>query len=621
MFEKHPRTARISGLLAAAVAVGLLTGAPTAQGVVGDSAADNTYAFTAKLDIGGTRACTGALVDAQWILTASSCFADDPRAGFAIPAGAPKLKTLATIGRTDLSGTTGTVVAVTELVPRVDRDLVMAKLASPVVGVSPVALGLSALVPGEVLRTAGYGRTQQEWVPNRLHSTQVIVDSVAATSVALAGRTTGQATVCQGDTGGPVFREHDGRVEVAAVNSRAWQGGCLGSEETRTGAVSSRVDDIDPWIEQVLALPRQTQVTSGDFDGDKKADVAVLNDYGKTPDGRNRAALWVWSGDGLRTARAVWDSGTDSWNFGAGKLTSGDYNGDGKTDVGVLYNYGATGDGRSRTALFTFLSNGTGFGAPTKVWDSGADSWNWNSSLVTSGDYNADGKADIGVLYNYGATGDGRSHTALWTFTSTGAGVQAPRVMWDSAADSWNWSNSKLTSGDYNGDGKTDIGVLYNYGKSTDGRNQTGLWTFSSNGDSFQAPRKLWDNGADSWNWNSSLVTSGDYNADGKADIGVLYDNGATGDGRSHTALWTFTSTGTGIQAPRKLWDSAADSWNWNNSKLTSGDYNGDGKTDIGVLYNYGTSTEGRTQTGLWNFPSTGTAFQNPSKTWDNREN
>ncbi|MGW2190416.1 FG-GAP-like repeat-containing protein, partial [Streptomyces sp. NPDC001719] len=123
----------------------------------------------------------------------------------------------------------------------------------------------------------------------------------------------------------------------------------------------------------------------------------------------------------------------------------GDFDGDGRDDVAVLYDYGRKDD-RSRSALWTFNSNGSGFNSPKQVWDSGtSESWNWASSKLTVGDFNGDGKADIGVLYNMGATEDGRNRTKLFVFTSTGSGFAAPVKVWDSNDDpvkSWNWNAS-----------------------------------------------------------------------------------------------------------------------------------------------------------------------------------
>ncbi|MER6051026.1 FG-GAP-like repeat-containing protein [Streptomyces sp. NPDC001793] len=623
MHSTRPRTTWKVGLLATATAAVALATTP-ANAVVGESVKDSTYTFTAKLDIGnGERSCSGSLVDSQWVITAGSCFADDPATGFKIAAGAPKLKTTATIGRTDLTGQSGQVSDVVELVPRADRDLVMARLAEPVPNVSPLALGYTAPAKGETLEVTGYGRTKDQWVPDRLHAAAFQVDSVADTSIGITGKSPDGAGICKGDTGGPAFRKTDGGLELVAVNSRSWQGGCFASAETRRGAVNTRVDDINPWIQQVLARPQEQLTASADFNGDGKDDLVMLHNYGRSKDGRNEAGLWLLDGteNGFKAPRTVWDSGTDSWNWNASKLTTGDFNGDGKTDLAVLYDYGRTDDGkRNHTGLWIFSGTGNGFKAPQKVWDSGKDSWNWNASQLAAGDFDGDGKTDLAVLYDYGRTDDGkRNHTGLWIFSGTGNGLKAPQKVWDSGKDSWNWNASKLTTGDFDGDGKTDLAVLYDYGQTGNGRNQSALWVFSSTGDGFKAPRKVWDSASDSWNWNASKLTTGDFNGDGKTDLAVLYDYGRTDDGkRNHTGLWIFSSTGDGFKAPRKVWDSASDSWNWNASKLTTGDFNGDGKTDLAVLYDYGVGTDGRRTTAAWTFSSTGEQFTAPRKVWSN---
>ncbi|MEU1425360.1 trypsin-like serine protease, partial [Kitasatospora sp. NPDC005751] len=137
MPRKAPPRSRRAGVLAAALTVVTLSTLVPAGAVVGDAAADNSYAFTARLVIGeGERACTGALVDPHWIVTAASCFADNP-AQPNVPAGPPARKATATVGRTDLTTTTGQVRDIVELVPRTDRDLVLARLATPVTDITP----------------------------------------------------------------------------------------------------------------------------------------------------------------------------------------------------------------------------------------------------------------------------------------------------------------------------------------------------------------------------------------------------------------------------------------------------------------------------------------------------
>ncbi|MFE3500629.1 trypsin-like serine protease [Kitasatospora sp. NPDC059146] len=246
--QPSPRSWR-TNTVAVAVVTGVLTPllAAPASAVAGASAADGSYAYTARLAIGdNVRACTGALVDRYWVLTAASCFADDPAQPQALAAGAPKWKTTAAIA--------GKSVDVAELAPRQDRDLVMARLATPVTGITPLPIATTTPTAGQSVRVNGYGRTKDEWVPDKPHTNAFTLDTVSTGGIGITG--TGGAAVCKGDTGAPTIREANGKAELVAVASRSWQGGCLGvpASETRTGAYSTRVDDIAGWIQQILTL-------------------------------------------------------------------------------------------------------------------------------------------------------------------------------------------------------------------------------------------------------------------------------------------------------------------------------------------------------------------------------
>ncbi|MFE4332139.1 trypsin-like serine protease, partial [Streptomyces sp. NPDC056831] len=419
---RPPRRVQATALLAATAAVGALTIVTPAQAVVGDSVADNTYTFTAKIDVGGERACTGSLVDAQWVLTASSCFAADGQAAFPVPAGAPAEKTMATIGRTDLTGTAGKVVEITELVSRTDRDLVMAKLAEPVTDIAPVVLATTGPVAGETLQAVGYGRTASSWVPDRLHAGAFAVAQADTTTVAV---TRDGGSICKGDAGGPALREKDGKAELVAVHSTSWQAGCLGSDESRNGAVETRLDDLGEWIRQIRALPQESQVTSGDFNADGKEDIAAFYDNGTSTEGKNRSSLFAFysTGTGFGAPKKVWST-PGGFTYASSKLTSGDYNGDGKDDVAVFYD-GGTSDTGNVSSLYTFTSTGTGFSNPKKTWTT-TGGFTWSKSKVTSGDYNGDGKDDVAVFYD-GGTSDTGNVSSLYTFTSTGTGFSNPK--------------------------------------------------------------------------------------------------------------------------------------------------------------------------------------------------
>ncbi|MGW3991104.1 S1 family peptidase [Streptomyces sp. NPDC004830] len=258
---RGPRLSSFAGafttrLAAALVATLLALSATPANAVSGTAAADGTLAFTARLQIGDDKkACSAALVHPYWLLTATSCFADDPATGLTIPTGAPKLKTTATIGRTDLTTSAGETRTVVELVAHPSRDAVLARLSRPVTTVTPVGLAATPATPGDQLTVAGYGRTATEWAPLRLHSGTFAVDSVDAETVALTGEN--GASVCKGDAGGPAVRLAGGKPELVAVSSRSWQGGCFGTDPsvTRTGAVSTRTDDLRSWVSSTVAVP------------------------------------------------------------------------------------------------------------------------------------------------------------------------------------------------------------------------------------------------------------------------------------------------------------------------------------------------------------------------------
>ncbi|MFF4155728.1 S1 family peptidase [Streptomyces sp. NPDC001678] len=405
MSGKGPRAAWIAGLIAGSVATGAFTAVP-AHAVVGDAARDGQYTSTAKLDIGGgKRTCTGTLVESQWVLTAASCFADDPSQGFRITAGAPKQRTAVTVGRTDLTGTAGTTVDAVELVPRGDRDLVMVKLAKPVTGVAPAPVSSTAPRQGEDLRVTGFGRTKDEWAPTRLNTATFGAGAVAATTVDLAAKAPVAAALCKGDMGGPVLRETNGTAEVVAVATASWQNGCWGTDgtQTRTGAVATRADDVADWVQQTYA---QTLLARR---GWGNAAHVASGYFTSEPTGKRRMDLFVAWKDGSASlfqgadydnpkypfTREIQLEGAGSYWKYADAVTAGRYSDSGTDGLTVRWAGG-------KLSTYTHVDE-KGFHEEKTLAEPG--SWWSHARLITSGRFTANAlRDDLLVLWEDGST-------------------------------------------------------------------------------------------------------------------------------------------------------------------------------------------------------------------------
>ncbi|MFJ7169386.1 trypsin-like serine protease [Streptomyces globosus] len=239
MPRTNSRTPWTAAGLTAAVCTALLSSMP-AQAAIG-APDPGTHAYTAKITIGDeatARGCSGTLVARDWLLSAKSCF------GNAANAGTPAQPVKATLG--------SKTYTVTELAPRTDRDVVLLRLDGLVTDIAPVRLASAAPAANAAVTAAGHGRTKIEWAPDKVHTASFKTAAPADTTLALESAGQGN-TICQGDAGGPVV---NATGELVALNSRSWQGGCLGTDpaETRTGAIAARTDDLRAWVLQTRTL-------------------------------------------------------------------------------------------------------------------------------------------------------------------------------------------------------------------------------------------------------------------------------------------------------------------------------------------------------------------------------
>ncbi|MFJ2746199.1 FG-GAP-like repeat-containing protein [Streptomyces sp. NPDC087440] len=465
------RTGLLAGITASVAVAGIVASTP-ATALEGSPAAAKAYPFAAQIDIGGQQGCTGALVDPQWVITASSCFVTTPGGGLAN--GRPALKTTVRVGGSDLASSSVQTREVVYLKTSEDRNVVLAKLSNRVQGIAPVKISSTAPVAGETLKAAGFGRTADEWVPDYLHTGDFTVDY--ADGVALGLKGVGKSVLCKGDTGGPAFRVKDGVPELVGVNSRSWQGGCLGTDkaETRTSAVASRTDDIGAWVKET------TFRVQDDLTRDGIADLAaVVGDD----------TLQVYPGDkanGLSGNRIAQIGGT-TWK-GLTRFAKGDFTNDGIADLVAIWADGTLhlykGDGAGKFAAQTPITYGGTTWGPVKH--------------ITAGDFDGDGNADLMAILGSNELrfyqGDGEGQIAAGRPTMGG-------TSWDRVR--------KLTSGDFDGDGIADLATLW-------GTDNT-LHIYNGNGDGSVVDSTV-GYGTTTWG-GTRLITAGDYNGDGIADL------------------------------------------------------------------------------------------------------
>ncbi|MFD7783282.1 trypsin-like serine protease, partial [Streptomyces nojiriensis] len=421
------------------------TGAPA------QPSGDTTYAFTGKLTVGDNkRFCTATLVDPRWVVAAKSCFADKPAENNTVAAGAPAEKTTLTVGRSDLATTGGHTTDIVELVPRADRDLVMARLDQPAYDVTPVALSSAAPAAGQELTVAGFGRTQTEWMPTKVHTAAFTVGTVAATGFDLTAKNPADAALCKGDAGAPALRTVNGKPALAALGSRSRQGACLDSTEPKSGAYDTRTDDISGWIQDTT----RRDIVRRDVNGDGRSDGVMAYYH---PDGSIGFYSALGKADGgFGEFNVGYKVPAKSWDRGSMKLITGDFNGDRRSDVGMMYRFS---DGSVK--MYTGLANTAGLIQPfTSSYEVPANAgWDWNAIELHSGDVNGDGRSDAVMAY-YHSDGSIGFYSALGKadggFGEFNVGYKVP-------AKSWDRGSMKLITGDFNGDRRSDVGMMYRF--------------------------------------------------------------------------------------------------------------------------------------------------------------
>jgi FG-GAP-like repeat len=273
-------------------------------------------------------------------------------------------------------------------------------------------------------------------------------------------------------------------------------------------------------------------IAVGDFNGDGNPDVAVANfcniNIEHCPN--SIVGILLGKGDGTFRSTTRYIAG-----FEADAIVTGDFNGDGNLDLAVA----------SLSGFITILlGDGKGAFGPGVSYSSGG----FPSVSLVVGDFNGDGKLDIAVM-NTGSTG------SVGILLRNGDGTFKPVSIFPAGVLN---TGSTMVAADFNNDGKLDLALM-----------SFSLNILLGNGDgTLQSPINLPISG--------SPMIVGDFNSDGKVDLAVAGSNPVTFTSLVNVYLGNGNAS---FQAPLSY--ATAESV----IGFTLGDFNGDGKIDLGVAH------------------------------------
>ena len=284
-----------------------------------------------------------------------------------------------------------------------------------------------------------------------------------------------------------------------------------------------------------------TDLRSADFNGDGIPDLVYADFTG--------IGVMLGKGDGTFSSSYFSGGSIADWY-----LATGDFNGDGNQDIVALVSYPPSEVGYS---FFAGRGDGT-FQPPLSTPLQGSP------AAIVSGDFNGDGKLDLAILFTIENAGTADQVTI---YLGNGDGSFRQGAVYPTGPTA-NW----MLAGDLNNDGRLDL-VVTNVGTENNSGEQTqigNVTTFLGNGDgTFSVGTRVPISVLNSEGYPGSMALA-DFNQDGKLDLALTlaaYSNvpggfavlPGNGDGTFRTPVVTLLST----------------------TYLAAADVNGDGLPDL----------------------------------------
>ncbi|NMO20913.1 trypsin-like serine protease [Pyxidicoccus fallax] len=217
----------------------------------GTAVPNGTYPWAVSLHTGATPStgnvrCSGSHIAPGWVLTAQHCF-DSNLDGVISASEFSANEIWASLDRTRISDTSrGQVIQGAQVFLNNTNDLALLRLASP--SSAPI-VQLANTIPAvnAAVTPAGWGLVNNSGtVPDNLQQGQFRVTGSNALDLFYTNVNTEE--MCGGDSGGPVFTQVGGVVQVVAAHTNS-PAGCGVNTGNATG---SRVDVALPWIRSII---------------------------------------------------------------------------------------------------------------------------------------------------------------------------------------------------------------------------------------------------------------------------------------------------------------------------------------------------------------------------------
>jgi C1A family cysteine protease len=256
-----------------------------------------------------------------------------------------------------------------------------------------------------------------------------------------------------------------------------------------------------------------------------------------------RRAAWI-----LATPAAVYDVSANNYNF-----LTGDFNGDGKTDLVHLVN---------NNYLHTWNSRGDGtFDIKNRFPAQNGYALNTTAGYrFLVGDFNGDGKSDLFHIVN-------NDYSNTWLSRGDGTFDIKNRFPAQNGYAMQNTANYHFIVGDFNGDGKSDLIHIVN-------NDYSHVWISRGDG-TFEVKNRFPAQNTYALNNTAGYrFLAGDFNGDGKTDLMHIVNN-------DYSHVWLSRGDGTFDIKNRFPAQNGYAMQNTANYNFTVGDFNGDGKMDL----------------------------------------